>query len=323
MPYAGGGPRLHYGRTGNPDGEPLLWITGFTISAAVFDPILPLYEDRFDCITFDNRGAGRSAAPLRPISIPELAGDAVRVLDAAGLASAHVYGLSMGGMIAQEMAIRFPDRVRGLVLGGSTPGGPRAVRPSRGELAALGRGVLGAGAGRDRAWLAALLFSDAFRREHPDRVRALLPHFGAHRAQLHGRAGHLLATVYHDTVSRLSRIQAPTLVFHGATDAMAPLANAHLLVERIPDAELALVEGAGHAYLLERPEHSRDVLTGWIDRHGTIGPGRAPSAIARRIEPVTRAFGLPVGAVRTGRSLIGYVADRRSRPSRAPGTPSG
>lgn len=323
MPYAGGGPFLHYGRTGDPGGEPLLWITGFTISAAVFDPVLPLYEDRFDCITYDNRGAGRSAAPPWPISIPELAGDAVRVLDAAGVGSAHVCGLSMGGMIAQEMAIRFPERVRGLALGGSTPGGPRAVRPNRREIVALGRGMLKAGRAPDQAWLAALLFSDEFRREHPDRVRALLPHFGAHRAQPHGKAGHLLATIYHDTMSRLPRIQAPTLVFHGGEDAMAPIANAHLLVERIPDAELAIVPGAGHAYLLERPEYSRDLLTSWLDRRGPIGPGRRHTGIAQRVEPLTRHFGLPVGAMRTGRSLIGFAADRRAKPPRAPDTPSG
>ena len=323
MPYALGGPRLHYGRRGNPDGEPLLWITGFTISAAVFDPVLPLYADRFDCVTYDNRGAGRSAAPLKPVSIPELAGDAVRVLDAAGLPSAHVYGLSMGGMIAQEMAIRFPERVRGLILGGSTPGGPRAVRPSKRELVALGRGVVGAHRGPDRAWLAALLFSDEFRREHPDRVRALLPHFAAHRSQLHGRAGHLLATIYHDTVSRLEHIQAPTLVFHGGADAMAPLANAHLLTERIPDAELAVVEGAGHAYLLEQPERSRDVFFDWLDRRGPIRAGSPHPWVIRQMEPVTRAFGLPVGAMRTGLSLIEHAAERRGGRPRPPGTPSG
>lgn len=322
MPYVvGGGPRLHYGRTG--EGEPLLWITGFTISAAVFDPILPLYADRFECVTYDNRGAGRSEAPMRPVSIPELAGDAARVLDAAGLESAHVYGLSMGGMVAQEMAIRFPQRVRGLILGGSTPGGPRAVRPTGRELAALGRGILGAGRGPDRQWLSALLFSEAFRREHPERVRALLPHFGAHRSRPHGKAGHLLATVYHDTVSRLSRIQAPTLVFHGGADAMAPLANAHLLVERIADAELEIVPGAGHAYLLEQPELSRDMLLEWLDRRGPIAAGTPHHWLGRRIEPVTRAFGLPVGAVRTGRSLIELAAERRAARPPGPGRPFG
>ena len=136
MPYALKRPRLWYERSG--DGEPLMLITGFTISSAVFDPVLELYEPHFECIRYDNRGSGRSDSPLRPTSMPELAHDAVSLLDALHVESAHVYGVSMGGMIAQELAIRHPERVRGLVLGGTTPGGPRAVRPALGELRALG-----------------------------------------------------------------------------------------------------------------------------------------------------------------------------------------
>ncbi|HEX8102224.1 MAG TPA: alpha/beta hydrolase [Solirubrobacteraceae bacterium] len=321
MPYAGDGPRLHYERTGS--GEPMLFITGFTISAAVFDPVLPLYTDRFDCVTYDNRGSGRSAAPLKPTSMPELAWDAVRVLDACGIESAHVYGLSMGGMIAQEMAIRYPERVRGLVLGCTSPGGPRAVRPTMAELTALGAGAMAGLREPGRPVLARMLFSPDFRRREPERVRSLLTHFAAHRAPAHGMAGHWWASIYHDTVARLPKIQAPTLVMHGGADVMAPIANARLLAERIPDAELAVVEGTGHAYLLERPERSRDLLLQWLDARDPIGPGRPNGGIGARMEPVTRALGLPIGALRTGRSLIGLGSDRLRGPSRGPGRPSG
>src|SRR4051794_31167785 len=202
------GARLYFERHGR--GEPLLLITGFTISSAVFEPVLDLYTRRFECIVYDNRGSGRSSAPLIT-SMPELAADAAGLLQALGLGSAHVYGLSIGGMIAQELAIRFPERVRGLILGATTPGGPRAVLPAAGELAALG------GAIARRRSLADALFSPAFRRDHPDRVRALLPYFARHRATPRGVWAHWWATVYHDTVSRLGRIQAPTLVRTAAT----------------------------------------------------------------------------------------------------------
>ncbi len=311
MAYAHGGPRLYYERSGA--GEPLLWITGFTISAAVFDPILSLYTGELECLTYDNRGSGRSAQPLRPTSMPELAADAVRVLDVAGVASAHVYGLSMGGMIAQEMAIRFPERVRGLVLGGTTAGGPRAIRPTLRELGSMGLGAAGALRKPGRPWLGPLVFSDAFRREHPERARELLRHFARHRARPQGIAAHWWASVYHDTVSRLGAIRAPTLVLHGDADTMTSPDNARMLADAIPDAELVLLPGAGHAYLLEQPEASRDALTGWLARRGPIAPGVARTGWGARAEPLTRALGLPVGALRTGRSLLSMSSRARSR----------
>lgn len=311
MPYALRRPRLYYERHGA--GEPLLLITGFTISAAVFDPILPLYSQRFECLTYDNRGSGRSGSPLRLTSMPELAADAARLLDALGVASAHVYGLSMGGMIAQELAIRFPDRVRGLILGGTTAGGPRAVRPALRELAMLAGATVGGLRQPGRPWMAAAVFSPEFRREQPEQVRALLKHFTRHRARPQGYPAHWWATVYHDTISRLGRIQAPTLVMHGEHDAMSPLGNARLLAERIPDAELVLVPDAGHAYPLERPEESFDRLTDWLDRRGPIPAGRPHTGLGARLEPFTRPLGLPVGALRTGRSLVGLAGDRARR----------
>jgi pimeloyl-ACP methyl ester carboxylesterase len=286
------GTRLYYERHGR--GEPLLLITGFTISAAVFEPVLDLYTPRFECIVYDNRGAGRSGVPLLPTSMPELAADAAGLLDAIGLESAHVYGVSMGGMVAQELAIRFPERVRGLVLGGTTPGGPRALRPTARELAALAGGRSLAGA----------LFSPQFRRADPERVRALLRHFARHRVTARGAWWQWWATVYHDTLSRLGTIQAPTLVLHGELDAMCPLGNARLLAERIPDAELVVIPGAGHAFALERPKASLAALTGWLDRRGPIAPGQPREGFAARAEPLTRALGLPIGAMRTGASLV-------------------
>src|SRR4051812_21925350 len=162
MPFTPTSPRLFFERRGS--GQPMLWITGFTISSAIFDPIIGDWSARVGCITYDNRGAGRSGAPLRFTSMPELAADAVRVLDAAGVQSAHVHGLSMGGMIAQELAIRFPERVRGLILGGTTPGGPRAARPAMRELTALGAAGVRSLREPGRPWLAAALFSEEFRR---------------------------------------------------------------------------------------------------------------------------------------------------------------
>jgi 3-oxoadipate enol-lactonase len=291
--------RLHVQREGS--GEPLLWITGFAISSEIFSPVIGTYAAQFDCIRYDNRGAGRSPAPWRVTSIPELAGDAVRLLDALGVDSAHVYGLSMGGMIAQELAIRFPDRVRGLVLGCTSHGGPRAVLPSPKVAAALG--ARGAPADLRVQLVGRALFSEEFRRREPALARRYLGLLAAHRTSARGLVSHLTASTYHDTRSRLGRIAAPTLVLHGDRDALTPPANARLLAERIPDATLALVRGAGHGYLLEQPEESHRLFLDWLRPRSPVAPGPALSGLAARSEPLTRHLGLPVGMLRTARSL--------------------
>ena len=309
MPHTAGHPSLWYERRGS--GEPLLLITGFGISGAVFEPVLDRYAERFSCIVFDNRGSGRSQAPLRPTSMPELAADAAGLLDELGIASAHVYGVSMGGMIAQEVALRFPERVRGLVLGCTSPGGPRSVRPTVRELRVVASAAASAPRSPVDGTLAAVLFSERFRRDEPERARFLLEHFRRHLPAAQGVAAQLLASVFHDTVSRLDQVQAPTLVLHGERDVMAPLDNARMLAERIPNAELAIVPGAGHAYALERPDVSFDLFASWYARHAPIAPGVARRGLTARVEPVTRALGLPIGAARTGASLLARVTPPR------------
>jgi len=294
--------RLHYDREGS--GEPLLWITGFAISSEVFRTGMPAYIGEFDCIRYDNRGAGRSQAPWRPTSMAELAGDAVALLDALGIASAHVYGLSMGGMVAQELAIRFPDRVRALVLGATTHGGPRAILPSPSIAAGLATS-----AGRVRGELVAgALFSERFRREHPNEVRSALALLAAHRATARGLAGHWWSSFFHDTYARLPRIAAPTLVLHGGQDRLTPVANARVLAARIPGATLRVLPKAGHAYLFEDPAASHRLFLDWLRERPPVPAGPALRGLAAHTEPLTRAFGLPIGTLRTGRSLVGLPA---------------
>jgi pimeloyl-ACP methyl ester carboxylesterase len=308
VPFAATRPRLWYERRGR--GEPLLAIPGFGISSAVFEPVADLYSPWFDCIAYDNRGSGRSQAPARPTSIPELAGDAIALLDFLEIESAHVYGLSMGGMIAQELALRFPHRVRGLILGCTTAGGPRAALPSPLQLKRLGdpspRELLDPVGG----WLGTLMFSKAFRRAHPARARRLTELFVRDPPPAHGLTAQWWATFFHDTGSRLHRITAPTLVLHGELDAFAPVSNARFLAARIPGAQLRIIDGAGHAYALEAPERSRNLLLDWFRAQGRIAPGLVRTDPLAKLEPITRAAGLPLGVARTGASLGALVRNR-------------
>ena len=208
MAYADG---LYYERHGA--GEPLLLITGWTISSAVFEPVLDLYSQHFECIIYDHRGSARSKGSAPP-TMGALADDAARLLTALRIPRALVYGLSMGGMVALEVALLHSGRVQGLVLGGTSPGGPLAPRLGPKEVIVDGA----RGRDRERSLRAPLLFSSEFRREQPERVRELVGYFKRHRSSAATIAAQTLAARAFATTLRLGRVRTPTLVMHGERD---------------------------------------------------------------------------------------------------------
>jgi len=259
MPHADvRGARLYYERHGS--GDPLLLVTGWTISSAVFEPVLDLYTTHFECILYDHRGSARSKG-TSPTTMGALADDGAALLKTLGIPRAHVYGLSMGGMVALELALRHRERVHGLILGGTSAGGPFA--PTLGPLDVL---AIARGAVKDRGIRGALLFSPEFRKEQPERVRELVKYFRINRSSAATIVAQTGASAMHATLSRLHAVRAPTLVMHGGADRLVPVASGRLLASRIPDADLAVIEGAGHAYALEKPEESLDELLGWLER---------------------------------------------------------
>src|SRR5271168_4351769 len=127
MPYVENqGTKIHWDEQGQ--GAPVLLIMGLGYASAMWHRTRPVLAQWYRTIAFDNRGVGLSDVPPGPYSIATMASDAAAVLDAAGIASAHVFGVSMGGMIAQEFALQYPQRVRSLILGCTHAGGPQAVR---------------------------------------------------------------------------------------------------------------------------------------------------------------------------------------------------
>jgi pimeloyl-ACP methyl ester carboxylesterase len=213
-------------------------------------PLRELLAQRYRVLSYDNRGIGESEIPPGPYTVEELARDAGQVLDEAGVGRAHVVGASLGGFAAQALAADRPERVHRLVLVGTSPGGPGAYPLPEGTLrlmaeapslephVALRRFVENAVAPGSPAELVDEIY--VYRQAHP-------PDPG-------GWAAQAAAGVGWDAGDRLGRIVAPTLVVAGTADAVVDHRNAQLLVDRIPDARLELLDGVGHLAFWERSE---------------------------------------------------------------------
>jgi pimeloyl-ACP methyl ester carboxylesterase len=198
-------------------------------------------------LVFDNRGVGRSDRPPGPYSIAGMARDAVAVLDAAGLERAHIYGISLGGMIAQEIALAHPERVARLVLGATTPGGPHATAADAATLAFFHR--RGEMPAEEAVWASVPYnYSSRTRAEHGERIAGDIAQRLRFPIEAEPYGAQLAAALGHDAHDRLATITAPTLVVHGSEDLMVPPANGRLLAEQIPGAEFIKLAGAAHLY---------------------------------------------------------------------------
>jgi pimeloyl-ACP methyl ester carboxylesterase len=270
---------LFYERRGT--GAPLLLIQGMSGTQASWgEPFLRELERHFDLVAYDHRGIGRSAPWRTPFTIVDLAQDARALLDHLGWERAHVLGISMGGMVAQELALEHPERIRTLALGctycggeqaalagpeilamfrqagggGATPPGGVPATPPPGGVPATpppggtpptpppsGEGLLGT--------LAAHLSSGTLARM----ALAVPAPLGAILLQLQAVGGH-------DTSARLPGLRVPTLVLHGTRDPVLPAANGELIARLVPDARLELLDGAGHLFWLEQPGRTVELL---------------------------------------------------------------
>ncbi|HLJ13933.1 MAG TPA: alpha/beta fold hydrolase [Bryobacteraceae bacterium] len=253
-------PRIYWEEHGA--GEPLLLITGLGYTLQMWHRTLPAVSRHFRTIVFDNRGVGKSAAPPGPYTIVEMAADAATVLDAAQVERAHVYGVSMGGMIAQELALQYPGRVRSLVLGCTACGGPHAVRAEQGAIEVLkSQGKMGIEESLTAA-IPYIYYPDTPRERIEEDLairRENFPHPAAYQAQLQA----VLTWKSHE---RLSQIQVPTLVIHGESDRLVPAGNGKLIAESIRGAQLTLLPHASHIYSTDQPEAAQETVLSFLLR---------------------------------------------------------
>ncbi|MDO8187344.1 alpha/beta fold hydrolase [Conexibacter sp. JD483] len=254
---------LHVERRGA--GAPLLLISGHGGTTASWpEPFLTALAREFDCIAYDHRSIGASPSLPGPFTLADLADDAAELLDELGLADAHVFGPSMGGMVAQQLALRHPRRIRTLALGCTYCGGPGAALVSQQEWQPVADAIA---AGDTEARLRAtweLGFSPAHRAD-PARFDAYRAAAAAHRPSTRDVETFLAqdrAIDAFDVQAQLPRIAAPTLVIHGDADRMIPLANGRLIASRIPGARLTVLADVGHDFCSEQPAASAALLRG-------------------------------------------------------------
>jgi 3-oxoadipate enol-lactonase len=254
------GARIYWDEQG--EGTPILLITGLGYPSCMWHRTRPVLTERFPTIAFDNRGIGSSDVPAGPYPIVLMASDAAAVLDAAKIESAHVFGVSMGGIIAQEFALQYPKRVRSLILGCTAAGGATAVRAEQDAIQMLmSRDKMTA----EQALEAPVpfIYDSATPRERIDEDLALrrpwLPRPEGYAAQLQG-------ILSWEGFSRLPAINVPTLVIHGESDRLVPAGNGKLIAERIPGAKLVVIPHASHLFLTDQPEIAHRVILQFLDQ---------------------------------------------------------
>jgi 3-oxoadipate enol-lactonase len=267
---AADGTRLHYQVWGPNDGEPLLLVHGLGADSRAWIMQRRAFGARYRCIAFDNRGVGRSDKPLGPYDLEVMADDAVRVLDAAGESSAHVLGVSMGGVLAQILGVRHPERVRSLALACT------ACRhlPWRRELLADWADTaeadgMGTFVHDNLRWLVG---PRSLRRVWPlvGFIAPLVLDVPSHGFVAQARA---ILAMDDSVADELASITVPTLVVVGSQDILTPRGDSVELAERIPTAELVVVRGGAHGFQLEHSgtfnrivlEHLEGAVAAWAE----------------------------------------------------------
>jgi pimeloyl-ACP methyl ester carboxylesterase len=254
------GAKIYWDERGQ--GEPVLLIMGLGYTSVMWHRARPALAQHFRTVAFDNRGVGLSDVPPGPYSIATMASDAAAVLDAAGITRAHVFGVSMGGMIAQEFALQYPARTRSLILGCTSPGGPSSIRADSNVIDVL----LMRGMTPEQACDAILshIYDAGTPRDKIEQDVSLrqpwLPSPEGYLAQLQG----ILAW---EAYSRIAQITAPTLVIHGKSDALVPPGNGELIAGRIPGAKLVLLEHASHIFLTDQTEEAHHEILEFLLLH--------------------------------------------------------
>ena len=248
-------------------GAPVVLIGGFTMVKESWELQVAELARRFRVITFDNRGVGETTVPSEPFTIEDMAADTVRLMDTLRIDSAHIFGVSMGGLIAQVLLLDYPDHIKKVALGCTTHGGRHAVQPQEEVMAVLAQAadpnISAEELVRNKV---PLILSERFIREEPEKVEEFVRLALQYSPTPEGAAGQMGALSVFNVKRRLGEIRSPVLVITGSEDRMMPPDNSRLLAEGIPGAELYIVEGVGHSFFFEKPDEVNRVLIDFFSK---------------------------------------------------------
>ena len=256
------GARIAWESDGPEDAPAVLLIMGLAYPAAMWFRLVPALSERYRVLRIDNRGAGLTGDVPGPYTVETMAADCLAVLDAAGVSAAHIVGISMGGLMAQELALAAPERVLSLCLMATHPGiAHAAIDPETLALVTAGRAEMTP----QEAAEASIPFNYA-----PETPRERIEEDWAVRFPLAatpaGYAAQVQGTLPWTRYDDLGSVKAPTLVLHGELDRLCLPANAVTIGERIPGADVVMVADANHILTTDQPEQVSKIVVDWLDR---------------------------------------------------------
>ena len=267
VPYSRvGDVEIYYETHGPKDAPPLVLIGGWASYRWIWFRQVPTLKEKFRVIIFDNRGSGKSSKPDYPYTMEMMAADTAGLLDSLGIKSAHILGISMGGLVGQQLALSYPEKVRSLILVATHFGGPNHI-PIPDNVVALLVALPTETISYEQA--RAMRYRATFSPQFLEDNKELMEHIDGwvmkHPAPLFAQVHQSSATAGFDSELQLGNITCPTLILHGANDFTILPKNSELLAERIPNAKLQFIEDAAHFVIVEKYEEFNNAVAKFID----------------------------------------------------------
>ena len=245
-------------------GDPLVMIRGLGSNVDHWYEQAPVLSKKYQLLVFDNRGIARSSNPGGPFSTGDMAADTTALMEAVGIKNAHVLGFSMGGMVAQEMALNYPEKVNGLILVATDCGVTQRIK-ARPEVSRLFSEMVSQGTAEAKLAAAACLYAKQTFESKMDVIERYNEVSMRFPASTDMMARQWEAVTQHDACSRLQNISSPTLTLTGSEDVLIPPENAKIMADMIPDARTKTITDGGHLVPIEQPQQFNTAVIDFLD----------------------------------------------------------